>query len=134
MTWRIAFSSDKFLPTLPEGCQVSPGCYGFELALWLAQGLSRDGVLTGYPCEEDWGWCLAYRPSEEVSLTIGCASTCVAGAGYGGQPVEWSIFVRERRSLEQRILRRSNPAAVDQLASRIIALLDAEQIAVVPAA
>jgi hypothetical protein len=128
MTWRITFSSARFLPTLPEACQVNPGCYGFELALWLAQSLGREGCVTGYPCEEDWGWCLAYQPCERVSLTIGCSSTCEAGAGYRDQPVGWSVFIREQRSLEQRIRNHSDGAALERLGRRILALLRAERI------
>jgi hypothetical protein len=131
MTCRIEFSSTQFLPTLPEACQVNPGCYGFELALWLAQGLGRNGIVTGYPCEEDWGWCLAYQPCERVSLTIGCGSMCEAGAGYLGAPVGWSVFVRERRSLEQRIRNHSDGAALERLTARIVALLKGAQIDVV---
>jgi hypothetical protein len=130
MTWHIEFSSERFLPTLPEECQVNPGAYGFELALWLAQGLSREGVVTGYPCEEDWGWCLAWQPSEDASVTIGCTSRCGEGAGYDGAPVAWCVFVRERLSLEQRLLHHSDGAALDLLARRIEALLAAEGIPV----
>jgi hypothetical protein len=128
MTWRIEFSSAQFLPTLPEGCQVNPGCYGFELALWLAQGLGRQGCVTGYPAEQEWGWCLAYQPCERVSLSIGCGSTCEAGAGYRGQPVGWSVFIREQRSLEQRLRNQSDGAALERLGRHIVALLDAAHI------
>ncbi len=82
MTWDIEFSSDKFLPTLPEDCQAHPGVYGFELALWLAQALCRQGIVTGYPSADDWGWCLDYAPTDAMWLTIACASTCAAEEGY----------------------------------------------------
>ena len=38
---RIEFSSTKFLPYLPESCQVNPGVYGFELASWLSLALAK---------------------------------------------------------------------------------------------
>ena len=66
MTWGIEFSSAKFLPTLPEDCQPNRGVYGFELALRLAQALCRQGIVTGCPCVEDWGWCLDYAPTEDL--------------------------------------------------------------------
>lgn len=128
MIWRIEFSSEKFLPTLPEACQANPGAYGFELALWLAQGLCRQGIVTGYPNGEDWGWCLEYEPSDERSFMIGCASQCQAGAGYHGAAIGWSVFIRERRGLERRIRNVSNQAELEALGKRIVELLRAEQI------
>jgi hypothetical protein len=128
MIWRVEFSSAKFLPTLPEACQAGPGAYGFELALWLAQGLCRHGVVTGYPNGEDWGWCLEYEPSSDASFMIGCCSQCQAGAGYGGAALSWSVFIRERRSLERRLRNLSNQAALEALGARIVDLLRAEQI------
>ena len=128
MIWRIEFSSVKFLPTLPEACQAGPGAYGFELALWLAQTLHRHGIVTGYPNGDDWGWCLEYRPANDMSFVIGCASQCRAGAGYDGAPVCWSVFIRERRGMERRIRNVSNQAALEELGRRIVDLLRAEQI------
>jgi hypothetical protein len=128
MIWRIEFSSAKFLPTLPEDCQASPGTYGFELALWLAQSLCRHGVITGYPNSEDWGWCLEYEPADGANFMIGCCSQCQAGAGYAGSAVGWSVFIRERRSMERRIRNLSNQAALEALGERIVGLLRAEHI------
>jgi hypothetical protein len=128
MTWGIEFSSDKFLPTLPEDCQANPGVYGFELALWLAQALCRQGIVTGYPSAEDWGWCLDYAPTEALRLTIACASLCAAEEGYCGHPIGWAVSIRERRSLEQRLHNVSNHAALEDLGRQIVELLRAERI------
>jgi len=128
MIWRIEFSSTKFLPTLPEACQAGPGSYGFELALWLAQSLCRQGIVTSYPNADDWGWSLDYEPSTDCSFLIGCASQCCAQAGYDGAPVCWSVFIRERRGLERRIRNLSNQDALDALGRQIVDLLRAEQI------
>jgi len=128
MIWRIGFSSAKFLPTLPEASQANPGAYGFELALWLAQGLCRQGVVTGYPNDEDWGWCLEYEPADGLSFMIGCCSECQAGAGYQGGSVGWSVFIRERRTLQRRLRNVSNQAELEALGSRIVDLLRTEQI------
>jgi hypothetical protein len=128
MNWGIEFVTAKFLPTLPEDCQINPGRYGFELALWLAQALSRQGIVTSYPNDEDWAWFLDYEPSDELNLTICCASCCSLGAGYDGQPIAWTISIRERRSMKQRI---RTPACHDELEAlghRIMALLHAEDI------
>jgi len=128
MTWGIEFSSAKFLPTLPEDCQANPGVYGFELALWLAQALCRQGIVTGYPSAEDWGWCLDYAPTEALRLTIACASLCAAKEGYDGRPIGWAVSIREQRSLEQRLHNQSNHAALEDLGRQIVELLRAEQI------
>jgi hypothetical protein len=128
MSWGIEFSSAKFLPTLPEDCQANPGVYGFELALWLAQALCRQGIVTGYPCADDWGWCLDYAPTEELRLTIACASLCAAEEGYHGRPIGWAVSIREQRSLELRLRNQSNHAALDDLGRQIVELLRAERI------
>ena len=97
MTWGIEFSSDRFLPTLSEDCQDNPGVYGFELALWLAQALNRQGIVTGYPSAAD--------------------------AGYDGRPVGWAVSIREQRSLEQRLHNLSNHTALEDLGRQIVDLL-----------
>lgn len=128
MTWAIEFSSAKFLPTLPEDCQAYPGVYGFELALWLAQALSRQGVVTGYPSAEDWGWYVDYAPKDDLRLSIVCASLCAAEEGYRGHPVGWAVSIREQRSLEQRLHNHTNHAALEDLGRRILGLLRDERI------
>jgi hypothetical protein len=128
MLWRIEFSSSKFLPTLPEACQATPGTYGFELALWLAQGLCRQGIVTGYPNSEDWGWCLEYDSADGINFLIGCCSRSQAGAGYTGVAVCWSIVIRERLTLERRIRKVSHQAELEALGQCIVELLRAEQI------
>lgn len=128
MMWRIEFSSAKFLPTLPVACQSNPGVYGFELALWLAQGLGREGIITSYPDDEDWAWFLDYEPSDELNLAICCASRCGIGAGYGGRAIGWTVSIHERRSMKQRIRNLSRHDELETLGQRIVALLRAEEI------
>lgn len=127
--WRIEFSSDKFLPYLPEACQSNPGAYGFELALWLSQQLAKRGEITGYPLGEDWGWFIEYL-SGETEITIGCSSEAEEGDGYKGQPIQWRVFVRQSLTLKQRLKRTGSPAKVKELADAVGALLQAEGIEV----
>jgi hypothetical protein len=131
--WRIEFSSAKFLPTLPAECQSSPGVYGFELALWLAQALGRRGVVTSYPVPEDWGWLIEYALPDGPNFMIGCCSTCAPYQGYDGAPIGWSVFVTERRSMKQRISNLSSQDELQTLARQILCALDDECISAAPA-
>ena len=80
---RIEFSSTRFLPYLPESCQVNPGVYGFELATWLSRKLAEAGFPTSYPTNEDWGWYIEYV-EDEAAYLIGCG--CAAQEGEGREP------------------------------------------------
>lgn len=128
-TTRIEFSSDRFLPYLPESCQVNPGAYGFELALWLSNALMQAGLVTSYPISEDWGWFIEYSEGE-AEFMIGCGCAADEGEGYQGQPVRWSVFVRPVLSLMQRLRGQTAPAIAAKLTQAIAAVLEAEGMAV----
>lgn len=129
--WSVTFTSDRFRPFLPEECQVNPGAYGFELALWLAQRLAARGVVTSYPLGEDWGWLIEYLDGD-TELTVGCGSRTDEGEGYTGAPVEWSIFIRPHRTLRQRLRGgRGASEKADRLAREVVAVLEAEGIAAI---
>jgi hypothetical protein len=127
---QLEFTSAAFLPVLPEGCQANPGVYGFELAWWLAQALARRGVVTSYPMGEDWGWLIEYREGE-AEFMIGCSSQCDPDEGVQGRPIAWSVFVRQVRSLKQRLKGQAEPAMASMLTSAIVTALRAEGIEVV---
>lgn len=105
------------------------GAYGFELAWWLAQALARSGVVTSYPVGEDWGWLIAYRECD-AEFMIGCGSQSDPGEGDGGQPLAWSVFVRQACSLKQRLQGRSAPAIASRLTAAIVTALRTEGIEV----
>lgn len=121
--WRIEFSSSEFLPALPEECQGNPGVYGFELAWWLARALHERGVVTGYPLGEDWGWLIEHTNSEDAEFTIGCSSMAEDGEGYSGKPVTWSIFIRPRATLKQRLRGLTHESEVQRLGGHVLAVL-----------
>jgi hypothetical protein len=89
----LEFKTDKFPPILPEPCQVNADLYGFELAVWLAQALAQQGVISSYPMPDEWGWFLEFISEHEQELMVGCASV---GASQG-YPTDWRVFVRQRR-------------------------------------
>jgi len=124
---RIEFSSTRFLPYLPESCQVNPGVYGFELACWLSRELARAGFATGYPTNEDWGWYIEYV-EDEAAFLIGCGCEAEEGEGYKGTPVSWHIIVMQNVSLKQCLAGVEVPDLDVQLSDAIIAALRAEGI------
>lgn len=128
--WRIEFTSEKFLPLLPEDCQVNPGAYGFELSFWLAQALLKRGVVTSYPVSEDWGWLIEHTDSAETEFTIGCSSMAEVDEGYAGKPIEWSIFVKPYLSLGEKLKGSTRSDQVVHLGAHIVAALEEEQVKV----
>lgn len=124
---RIEFSSTKFLPYLPESCQVNPGAYGFELASWLSLALAKAGFATRYPSSEEFGWYLEYLEGE-AEFMIGCGCKAEEGEGYKGTPVSWHIFVMQNLSLRQCLKGVEIPDLDVQLTNAIIAALRLEGI------
>lgn len=126
---RIEFYSSRFLPYLPESCQVNPGAYGFELALWLSNALMQTGIVTSYPLGEDWGWFIEYAEGD-AEFMIGCGCAASEGEGYLDQPLRWSVFVRPVLSLKQRWRGQTAPAMAAKLTRALVAVLEAEGITV----
>ena len=123
--WRITFTTDKFLPVLPEECQTNPGAYGFELALWLAQSLLTRSIVTSYPESEDWGWFIEFADEGEIEFQIGCTSTASHGDGYRGKPIEWSVFIKPYTSIRDRLKGVTHTKEVNRLGNQIVELLHA---------
>ena len=126
--WRIEFSTDKFLPYLPEESQQNPGAYGFELAHWLSRQLAERGVITGYPVGEDWGWFIEFIEGE-LEVMIGCGSEAREGDGYKGTPISWRVFVKQSMSLKQRFKGLSSSPKVEELARLVASSLQMYGIA-----
>lgn len=127
--WRIEFNSSLFLPTLPSECQVNPGVFGHELAVWLGQALLQRGITTSYPVCEDWGWVIECNRDEQ-EVQIGCASMSDDGEGYDGQPITWSIFVKPHRPMMKLFNRAPAVAAPTYLTTAIASVLAAPGIVV----
>ena len=125
--WRIEFSSAKFAPYLPEEVQQNPGAYGFELAHWLSLQLAKRGIVTGYPLGEDWGWFIEYLEGE-TEVMIGCNSEASEGEGYTGKPIAWRVFVRQPRSLSQRLKGVKPSPKVEELARAVASVIETEGI------
>ncbi len=128
--WAIEFSSDKFRPYLPEDSQVNPGVYGFELATWLSKTLAEQGVVTSYPNSEDWGWFIEYFSDADEELMIACASQSEAGEGAGSQPLDWHMFIRQRRKPNKKKAAPGAPGATKLVGDAIVSALSSEGIAI----
>jgi hypothetical protein len=127
--WQIEFSSDRFLPYLPEDSQVNPGVYGFELAHWLSAGLMKRDVPTSYPVSEDWGWFVEYL-KDDLELMVCCSSQAEHEDGYKGEPIRWTIFIRAPGGFFKKARAPEQDRAVDMLARHVTAMLEQEGIAV----
>ena len=124
---QIEFTSEKFLPYLPEDSQANPGAYGFELAAWLSQALMKGGVPTSYPLGEDWGWFIEFIDGD-TEIMIGCGSQSAEGDGYKGIAIDWRIFVKQQLSFKQRLKGGSRPELISKLTEAIVAALRSEGI------
>ena len=80
------FKSGRFLPILPDKCQVNPRTYGAELAFWLAGKLAQQGIVTSYPEPEDWCWMLEFEADERAFFQIICSNV-------EGSDQHWSISI-----------------------------------------
>jgi len=125
---RIEFTSDQFLPYLPEQAQVNPGAYGFELAVWLSQQLMVQGVVTSYPVSEDWGWFIECMEGE-AEFMIGCGSRASEGEGYQARPISWHVFIKQQLSLLDRLKGgRTAPIIRSRLVDLIVAALNRQGV------
>jgi hypothetical protein len=86
MNTSVTFTSDRFIPYLPDDAQVNPGRYGFELAAWISRELAKKGVMTSYPNYEDWGWFIEYASEAGEEFWLCCGN--VEGAQN-----EWHCFL-----------------------------------------
>lgn len=121
--WQVEFTSAEFLPVLPEECQVNPGCYGFELAWWLAKQLASRGLLSSYPHGDDHCWYLDYADAQGVEFSIGCFSVAEEDDGYRGGPIRWGISVRPHVSIKERLGRVSRSNESEQLGGHLLEIL-----------
>ena len=81
-----------------EDEQTNPGCYGRELANWLAEKLRSRGESVHEVLAEDWGWCVMLKRSPYL-LWIGCSNRA-------GRTDEWGAFVAAELGVFQKLFRR----------------------------
>jgi hypothetical protein len=110
------FRSARFIPVLPEDCQVNPKVYGAELAYWLCTELARRGVATGYPNAEYWGWFIQYLPESGSEFAVHCSN-------HEGARDQWLLSLRRHA---QKMFGRDKPSyeAAQLVVDGIRALLE----------
>jgi hypothetical protein len=73
MLTHLEFRSDKLPPVEGEDELVNPGVWGKRLADFLRQGLRREGIETGEPIAEDWGWVVPLI-DDPFGVWVGCSN------------------------------------------------------------
>ena len=72
-------------------------------------------------------WLIEYIDGD-AEFMLGCGSQAAAGEAYTGQPIDWYIFIKQHRSLKQRLLGSAAPALAAMLREAILTALRAEGI------
>jgi hypothetical protein len=114
------FRSPRFAPVLPEECQVNPGRYGVELALWLCTRLyEKHRIATSYPKPEDWGWLLRYSTGAGYEFAIHCGN-------IDGSNDRWLLSIRR---FGRKLFGRDKPsfALASELIGALRSLLEGEE-------
>ena len=112
------FHSERFVPVLPDECQVNPQVYGMELAFWLCSELAQCGIVTSYPESEDWGWYIEYNADSGAEFAVDCGNV-------GGASDHWLLCLRR---FGRRLFGRDKPPFSDAtpLISRTRKILETE--------
>jgi hypothetical protein len=151
----ISFSgTSEFRPYLPEACQISSGSYGFELAVFLSQGLAKKGIFTSYPfCLAnrirggDPDWFIEYRYDSHLPLSpserfikeihrhaiflIGICTECNDEDGYSeenARNILWHIDIEDAPPPRLTAIGTDYAPVKDKLAEIIVELLNAKGI------
>lgn len=100
---------------------INECCFGEDLVAWLLDKVTAGGYTADEPYQEDWGWEVEFRRGSEKYF-VGASGTSdeeTARPDYG----EWRVFVEQRLSIKDRLLRRTYENA---LAAEIEKILSAE--------
>ncbi|HEY0781064.1 MAG TPA: hypothetical protein VGE98_01310 [Thermoanaerobaculia bacterium] len=98
MLTHVEFRSDRFPPYKGEEEQVNPGLWGKRLAEFLRDGLPAEGIETGEPLAEDWGWVLPVV-NDAFDLWIGCGH-------YQQYPDGYLCFIEPHTATIRKLLRK----------------------------
>lgn len=81
-----------------EDEHTNPGCYGKQLANWIAEELRAQGESVDRVLPEDFGWCVLLR-ADPVRFWIGCGNR-------EESTTEWVAYVVAEASFVQRLFKR----------------------------
>ncbi len=95
------FNLSKIGPDFINDC-----CFGEDFLAWLHDKLALAGYVVDEPFQEDWGWALMPRRSADNYFvgSSGVSDGDPKRPDYG----EWRIFIEQRPSLKDRLLKRTS--------------------------
>lgn len=89
----VRFKSSKFNTTEVRDYFINDICFGDDLANWLFEELSQNGLKAVKPWQEDWGWQFE-------------AENCLISVGFNGD--EWQIYVELITGFFQKLAGKTN--------------------------
>lgn len=72
MKTQVTFQSAKFPADPDEEDLINPGLWGRKLARYLVQKLAAEGIATGEPVAEDWGWMIPVHDEGPHPVALCC--------------------------------------------------------------
>ncbi|WP_051279511.1 hypothetical protein [Chitinilyticum aquatile] len=132
-TTQLWLQSSMFTIEPDEDQQTNPGCYGRQLAHWLAGQLQQSWPAAEV-IAEDWGWCIVVQ-RQPFLLWVGCSNVLdINEAGGSGTPskqdqIVWSCFVEAEIPLLRKLWRKPDTQpAVKSLFGQIRQIIAAEPL------
>jgi len=120
----ILFQSNRFNLSEIKPHFINPCCFGEDLARWLASSLAQRGIRVGDLHQEDWGWEFAAAHATNCYyIGVGGNSLEIRQMRTGG---EWRVMISKRRSLVEKITRKSKLKDEEPIIVTLLALLQSE--------
>ena len=111
--FHILFKTDRFNLSKVGEHFINLCCFGEDLAVWLRQKLTEQGIETSQPYQEDWGWELpAKSGTDSYYLCMSGNSDELPDRPDEG---EWRIIVEKKRTIVQRIKARGKIKVDDEM-------------------
>jgi hypothetical protein len=101
---------------------INPCCFGEDLAAWLRDRLTGQGIDASAPGQEDWGWYLGARCGRQ-SYFLGMNGNPKA---EGSDEGEWRIIIEKTRSLWDIVTGRGKILEDDQMVRIVREILHEE--------
>jgi hypothetical protein len=97
----ILFETTRFNCSEVKPHFINDCCFGEDLAAWLRDQLSLQGIPARAPYQEDWGWEFSVQDAVG-SYYIGAGGHAVENSSDQNRG-EWRLMISKRRSLFQKL-------------------------------